>query len=716
MTKKMKIIYIVAGLIICLIPLVFVGVSTSGTKENNGEIPSLTNEDKLNTRYLQEMGQWFTNNCGFRTEMVSLNSRIMADVFGVSSVDNITVGKNGWLYASATEESYKGNDNFSKREMFSIAHNVKLLENAVKAQGADFVFTIPANKNTLYPENMPYYIKKVGNNTNLLNISKLLAEEKVNYANMYDLFKSQEETLYLKMDSHWNGKGAVLAYNEIMSKARVPHNTYKEEAPVDTNYTGDLSNTAFPVFSKSENNSVYKTYGELDSKINVEGDSITTTCPAGTGKLLMYRDSFGNTLIPLMSSEFEVAHYSKTKSDYFTDYKVQNDITAYNPDVVVVEIVERHLKDFIYFAPEIESKAVKNVSSKKEKTSTNITIKAKDNFYVISGTADSKSLDEKSEFLIQITDNKGKTKTYPAFNMSFVKNGKQNDYGFKAYFSNDTIPKGKVEIKVLLKNNNNYTSIAEKTENIQKNYPLNSVFGVKDATEVIGSCKNVRSYEHKAVNKKDKGYVYLYNQSANVEEIYIKKSNSKSWSSNILEKNIKKGSKVTLYLPITQKDRENYDVKVKYRDNKTHTISKIPFYDISSLTLCREKNYSYITYLSVNSGESINTKNKELTLYQTRLAKAIAKKKAIEEAKRIAEEKRLAEEASIAESIAQEEAKRQAEYEAQQQAIAQAQQQEVQEEQTQPQTEPQQEPQATEPSVPQDNGCLSGIVLRDNNE
>lgn len=167
MKNKIKVIYICIGLFICLVPLIFIGNNSNNTNEDSSNLPTVQSKGKININYISDLGNWFSKNCGFRTEMLSINSHIMSDVFGVSSVDNITVGKNGWLYASSTDGSYKGLENYSERIKFNIAHNVKLLQNSVEKMGCKFIFTVPANKNTLYPNNMPYYIKNVNKNRNL---------------------------------------------------------------------------------------------------------------------------------------------------------------------------------------------------------------------------------------------------------------------------------------------------------------------------------------------------------------------------------------------------------------------------------------------------------------------------------------------------------------------------------------------------------------------
>ena len=53
------------------------------------------------------------------------------------------------------------------------------------------------------------------------NIEKLEQEiqnMQIPYADLYEVFSEQREILYLKKDSHWNEKGAVLAYNTILDE------------------------------------------------------------------------------------------------------------------------------------------------------------------------------------------------------------------------------------------------------------------------------------------------------------------------------------------------------------------------------------------------------------------------------------------------------------------------------------------------------------------
>lgn len=704
MKNKIKVIYICIGLFICLVPLIFIGNNSNNTNEDSSNLPTVQCKGNININYISDLGNWFSKNCGFRTEMLSINSHIMSDVFGVSSVDNITVGKNGWLYASSTDGNYKGIENYSERIKFNIAHNVKLLQNSVEKMGCQFIFTVPANKNTLYPENMPYYIKNVNKNRNLSDLSKYFSKEKVNYVDLYNLFKSNDETLYLKKDSHWNGKGALLAYKSIMNKTKLPYDNYsKAKEFIDDNYIGDLSDTIYPCFADTESNPYYQTTFTVDS-VDVTADSITTTNDYGNGSLLMYRDSFGNTLIPYFSGEFNIAHYAKTKSDYFTDYKVQNDIATYNPSVVVVEIVERHLLDMVYYAPEIQSTDVsnfENVSSKK--TDTTCKIATKDNFYTISGEIKGIDKTDNLETYVQITDENGKSKTYPTYNMCYVRDGNQNDYGYKVYLTGQQVSKGNNKISIIVKNNSKLICVKTIKENLSSKFKLKSTFGSRDKSEIVGESKKVLDYNYRVVSNNGDNPCYLFNKSnKTIDSISLRKNKKQKWSKNILTSGILANEKVNIKLS-DKIANGSYDMKVTYYDKTTHILSGVPFNDLKSFEIYSSKNYSYIKYFSVKMKGFIDTQNNELTNYKNELAAKIARQKAIEEAKRKAEEKKKLEETSrIAESISREQATSTTAPQVYEQPTT------VQQYIT---------PKATEaPTQKKDDHCLEGIVINKNNQ
>ena len=161
---------------------------------------------------------------------------------------------------------------------------------------------------------------------------------------MFSLFKNQKEVLYLKRDSHWNNKGAVLAYNAILGQAGIEHEDYRDiwAVRLKTEY-GDLGRMLYPVTAEPEWNYFYEKkhmFSYVTDTKSVEEAWIETENSQGSGNLLMFRDSFGNTLLPLMADTFSKGYFSKGVPQNIAGY-----MEMYNPDVVVFEKVERNIKE-----------------------------------------------------------------------------------------------------------------------------------------------------------------------------------------------------------------------------------------------------------------------------------------------------------------------------------------------------------------------------------
>ena len=63
----------------------------------------------------------------------------------------------------------------------------------------------------------------------------------------------------------------------------------------------------------------------------------------GSGKLLMFRDSFANAMIPFAASAFSEVRFERA-SPYADNIGL---LDSFNADFVVAEIAERNLRDLI---------------------------------------------------------------------------------------------------------------------------------------------------------------------------------------------------------------------------------------------------------------------------------------------------------------------------------------------------------------------------------
>lgn len=356
-----KIAYLLACLMICAFPFVGMLAGTEYRTTENRELaklPQLETEGEWNPYFLQELGAFFEDHFAFRPLLVAIDAKIQSQVFQVSNIDTVAVGEDGWLYYTASIEDYLGEIPLSQRGISNAAHNLSLMQQYVESKGAAFLFAAAPNKNSLYGEHMPYYIKQERKVTRQWDLLKPELEKYgVSYVDLFSLFTSQDETLYLKRDSHWNQKGAMLAYRAMMEKLDLEHETYETVTSIREKKTyGDLSRMLYPLeddtkwdqlpFLKAEPewDYTYQKEGAFQYRTDTESVEeawIETESQEGEKTLLMFRDSFGNTLLPFMANAFERGCFSRSVPFSLTEY-----MERHKPDVVILEKVERDLEEF----------------------------------------------------------------------------------------------------------------------------------------------------------------------------------------------------------------------------------------------------------------------------------------------------------------------------------------------------------------------------------
>ena len=343
-----KIAYIALALLVCVIPfacMTFARTDTTTENHRLKEFPKLrTEEAGFNVAFLSELGAYFEDHFAFRNQIVAADG-VTQGLFGVSTAEGVIKGTDGWLYYTSSAPDYQRLNVFTDRAAKNAAENLWLTQFYVESQGADFVLAVAPNKNSLYPEHMPYYYPAGSGETSIEKLTPLLDKYEVNYADLFALFRAQDETLYLMRDSHWNNKGALLAYNAIADAAGMAHETYAAAAVTRVkDEIGDLGKMAYSVAAKPEWNYRYdigQTYTYVTPTKSVEDALIITENADAKGTLLMFRDSFGNTLLPFFAQNSGKAVFTKT-----VPYLLDLYMGTYRPDTVIAEKVERNLGDF----------------------------------------------------------------------------------------------------------------------------------------------------------------------------------------------------------------------------------------------------------------------------------------------------------------------------------------------------------------------------------
>ena len=373
MNEKMKntfrILYTAAILGILAVPAAALAVRESRggdaaeepgviTAENRvlAEKPSLrTEEGTLNKNYLPEFDAWFSDSFGLRTQLVTAYSKLTGSIFGVSSEKDVIIGKDGWLYYTPTIPDATGVRTLNDLEMKHIVHNLQMMQTYAESHGSAFIFASAPNKASVYPAQLPGRYLHTGQQNNLDALYEALSGTGITLCDwrtaLREAAAAEDRPLYHKTDTHWNGDCAMLGYQTLMQTLGLDDFGFADSARTETcDWDGDLWDMLSPGKKQPDMNAVYdvpQTYRTIGRMRTIDDLSIRTACENGSGSLLMFRDSFGRALIPLLAERFASCTFRRANA-------VPLDLleTAHY-DYVVYELVERNLGHLLIHAPQM---------------------------------------------------------------------------------------------------------------------------------------------------------------------------------------------------------------------------------------------------------------------------------------------------------------------------------------------------------------------------
>lgn len=357
MGKARNIVYICAAMALMAVPSAGLPHKEPASTENRtlASFPSVRTQDgSLNTQVLSDFGDWFGDHFGFRSDLVTADAKVNSSLFQVSSSDQVVLGTDGWLYYANSLPDVQGTRQLSDRALYCIARSARLLQDSLSSRGIHFLMTIVPNKSTLYPDHLPSYCSiSTGEKSALERLETFLDGERVHYLDLCDVLQKGKEKavitdpssgagiLYHLRDSHWNNQGAAIAEDAMLNMLGKDHVGYDFDSyEVRTDFTGDLDTMLFPRAVTEEDEIYYdrpQTFayvGEIGSTFDPK---IMAVNPSKTGSLIMYRDSFGNALVPFLADEFSSSYFSRSEQ------YPESDLQDHPCDTFISERAERFL-------------------------------------------------------------------------------------------------------------------------------------------------------------------------------------------------------------------------------------------------------------------------------------------------------------------------------------------------------------------------------------
>ena len=352
MVKVFKFIFCTLFFAICIFFLAAMLIpGASNVAEGGVTAPKLFDESGINQDFGNQYEEYFSKAFAFRSKVVDIYSTIRERLFGEGN-DQVVVGRDDFLFFSETIDNYLGTNPMTDEEISAAADSLAALADYAESRGAKFLFVAAPNKNHIYSEYMPSRYIMSDQPADLDRLIQELADRGVEVADPRAALiaakggtdsteaeaggaarNSDDNLLYHRRDTHWNERGARVAAELIAEKLGFTLVNFDSlEFSDKHDLRGDLDTLLYPDSIKYDSNPTW------DSSIM---DMQITTRGAGKGKLLIFRDSFANALIPMLASSFEEVRFERA-----IPYRIDL-LDSFDADYVIVEITERNLRSLI---------------------------------------------------------------------------------------------------------------------------------------------------------------------------------------------------------------------------------------------------------------------------------------------------------------------------------------------------------------------------------
>lgn len=361
-----KCLFIVMFVILLCLPVPFwaaVGKRLAGVNYENRELA-----EKPEFRFAEykeypaAYESYLNDTLPFRDMLIQLNSRINYFGFQKATNTNVIVGKEGWLFYNAEKDGdplawYRGINLFTQEELETIAERLTDTQRYLEERNVEFVLMIAPNKERVYAEMMPDYYGKPAERYSALQLVEYLRENTdIRIVYPYDKLMETKEKLpeiqlYHKTDTHWNYAGAYVGAAALLGELQIDMPPLDDdriqigEMPNGSSDLADMLHLKKDLAGKETDYTItgYDTHGVCNEKWEFGTEFIYHSEGADPRKLFVYRDSFCSAMSGVLASQFNESYMIHNV------FYSNSAFTEQEPDIFVLETVERYLRNLLSF-------------------------------------------------------------------------------------------------------------------------------------------------------------------------------------------------------------------------------------------------------------------------------------------------------------------------------------------------------------------------------
>lgn len=306
-------------------------------------------EDSV-TGFIEQSEAFLNDQFGYREDLIHWNNLLRVRFFARSPVQDVIIGDGGWLFLNTDNlmDDHRGIIGLPQSGIRQLNTYFEYRNSWLEQRGVAYLVVFAPDKQSIYPEHLPPGYQEVVKSHNTRLDRFLGSQPDVNILDLRLalLGAKSEGLLYARYDTHWNQRGAYLAYIAIIDRL-IPHFPSLSHLPEENLRPGEFARSGDLARLMSLEDEMIETLPRLAvprrDRCAEQVEQNITRCDGHPLRVLMFHDSFGEALKHFMSETFGEIMFVQGR---FDPAEHQSLIDRFQPDLVIDEIVERWLSSY----------------------------------------------------------------------------------------------------------------------------------------------------------------------------------------------------------------------------------------------------------------------------------------------------------------------------------------------------------------------------------
>ena len=349
------------------LPLIGQTLGLGGPTGKPQPVPPMWTAEASAWTFPDRFSTYYSDQFAFRPWLIRWHAKAKYLGLGVSPSETAMIGKDGWLYYAGDNcmDDYH-TTLFTEPELAQWTSVMQARRDWLAARNIRFLVVIVPDKHIVYPDNVPDAVHRAPGPFRMDQLADHLQRHStVEVLNLRPALEEarKAERIYHKTDSHWNDRGALAGYQQIMNRVSA---WFPNTKPLDRSAFTPVARLG-PGWDLTEMLGLQDVISEEDLSLEPrnarrarvvhpsaavrtkhwnDGLIITEVDDPSLPRLVMLRDSFTSALVPFLAEHFKRAVFY-WRSDFDIDTILEE-----HADVVIMEFGGRTFYRLAAFNPD----------------------------------------------------------------------------------------------------------------------------------------------------------------------------------------------------------------------------------------------------------------------------------------------------------------------------------------------------------------------------